>query len=242
MMLTQLPAKLEDGRVISGYFGSKSDSGPFGAFFVQGPCGTRLKIIASGAHKISEGWEHVSVSCEKRCPNWIEMCFVKDLFWAPEECAIQFHPPKSEYVNCHPYCLHIWKPPFEMPLPQSILVGPQMSNRDERGWRIPRKGTKSAQIYDMLLAGFSTTEIINQFCEVGTIRVLIHNIKNPEKHNKRARDWRGNNPGKAKASSISNHTKRHGAYSKYVMKLVKVLDISYTEAVALERKELEKMK
>lgn len=22
---------------------------------------------------------------------------------------LQFHPPKSEYVNLHPFCLHMWK-------------------------------------------------------------------------------------------------------------------------------------
>jgi hypothetical protein len=122
---TILPEKLEFGRITSGHFGSPHGSGPFGAFFVQGPQGQELKIIASGAHPISEGWEHVSISCPNRCPNWIEMCFVKDLFWQAEECVIQFHPPKSEYINCHPYCLHLWKPPFELPLPPSILIGPK---------------------------------------------------------------------------------------------------------------------
>ena len=28
---------------------------------------------------------------------------------AQDECVVQFHPPKSEYVNLHPYCLHLWK-------------------------------------------------------------------------------------------------------------------------------------
>lgn len=29
--------------------------------------------------------------------------------WGEEECVVQFHPPRSEYVNRHPYCLHLWK-------------------------------------------------------------------------------------------------------------------------------------
>ncbi len=125
-MRTILPMKLESGRVTEGHFASDCGSGPFGAFFVWSPIEKeKLKIIASGAHEISEGWEHVSISCVGRCPTWDELCFIKDLFWEPEECVIQFHPPKSEYINHHPFCLHLWKPPFEVPLPPSILIGPK---------------------------------------------------------------------------------------------------------------------
>lgn len=125
-MRTVLPDKLEAGRIRHGLHGTTAKHGPFGAFFVISPLSTRLKIIASGKHELSLGWEHVSVSLANRCPNWVEMCFVKkDLFWKPEECVIQFHPPKSEYVNYHPYCLHIWKPPFELPMPPSMMVGPK---------------------------------------------------------------------------------------------------------------------
>lgn len=58
-----------------------------------------------------EGWEHVSVSIKgiKRCPNWNEMCFIKDMFWGKEDFVMQFHPPKSEYVNIHSYTLHLWR-------------------------------------------------------------------------------------------------------------------------------------
>jgi len=79
------------------------------------------------------GWEHVSITIGQerpqknatRSPTWEEMCWVKDLFWNPEECVIQFHPPASEYVSCHPHCLHLWKPiGVELPLPNSLMVGP----------------------------------------------------------------------------------------------------------------------
>ena len=76
-------------------------------------------------------WEHVSVTVARkrsdptRCPTWAEMCFVKDIFWNKEDTVIQFHPPESEYVNAHPFCLHLWKPVFtDIPLPPSIYVGP----------------------------------------------------------------------------------------------------------------------
>ena len=68
--------------------------------------GRDLVVIASDWGE----WQQVSVSLKNRCPNWDEMCHVKDLFWNDEEECIQFHPKKSEYVNAMPYCLHIWKP------------------------------------------------------------------------------------------------------------------------------------
>ncbi|KRR21306.1 hypothetical protein CQ14_06565 [Bradyrhizobium lablabi] len=99
--------------------------GPAGAFFVMGPKGAELKIISSGLD-FEYRWEHVSVSTERRTPNWAEMCFVKDLFWREDECVVEFHPPKASYVDCHPFCLHLWRPiGVEFPMSPSILVGPR---------------------------------------------------------------------------------------------------------------------
>jgi hypothetical protein len=77
-----------------------------------------------------EGWEHVSVHVRhdqekaSRCPTWEEMCFVKDIFWSDEDTVVQFHPPKAEYVNCHPFCLHLWrKKNSNFETPPSVLVG-----------------------------------------------------------------------------------------------------------------------
>lgn len=72
------------------------------------------------------GWEHVSVSPYKHhiTPSWDDMCYIKSMFWNEDECVAQFHPPKSQYVNGMPNCLHLWKPAghdFEMP--PSVLVG-----------------------------------------------------------------------------------------------------------------------
>lgn len=82
----------------------------------------RLCVIASWGR----GWEHVSVSLADRCPTWDEMCHVKAVFWQPQECVMQLHPPEDDYVNCHPFCLHLWKPIGEdIPRPPSVMVGPQ---------------------------------------------------------------------------------------------------------------------
>lgn len=71
-------------------------------------------------------WEHVSVSLPNRCPNWEEMSFIKDLFFDEEDTVVQYHPKKSQHVNIHPYCLHLWGwNGGEFPCPPSILVGPR---------------------------------------------------------------------------------------------------------------------
>lgn len=70
------------------------------------------------------GWEHVSVSLQCRCPVWEEMCAVKAAFWEPEDAVLQIHPPESDYVNAHQFCLHLWRPvDGVVALPPSILVG-----------------------------------------------------------------------------------------------------------------------
>ena len=115
---------LEDGRVKHGPLASDESYGNNGAFTVRGPKGRTLNIIISDG----AGWEHASVSYYakhiRRCPVWDEMHWVKTLVWRDDECVMQLHPPQADYVNCHPYTLHLWKPiGQEIPRPPSILVG-----------------------------------------------------------------------------------------------------------------------
>jgi hypothetical protein len=84
------------------------DGADYGAFCVPFKA-VFLHIISSG-HDLESGWEHVSVSLDDRCPTWPEMCFVKNLFWPPEESVVQFHPPASKGINVHEFCLHMWRP------------------------------------------------------------------------------------------------------------------------------------
>lgn len=86
----------------------------------------QIQIIAS----TGMGWEHVSITLRerktfvKRCPTWAEMCYVKDLFWSEDETVMQLHPPKSEHINNHAYCLHLWRPiDVEIPMPDKLMVG-----------------------------------------------------------------------------------------------------------------------
>ena len=110
-------------RVKEGPLASEDRDGNNGVFSVHYiPKKIYLQIIASDGM----GWEHVSVSTSRRTPIWEEMCGVKDIFWDEEDCVVQFHPPKSEYVNCHKFVLHLWRPiDQEILRPPSILVGPK---------------------------------------------------------------------------------------------------------------------
>ncbi len=105
-------------RVVLPEFGKGDDHN--GIFVIPLKHGQRVRVIASNGM----GWEHVSVSRQDRPPLWDEMCQVKALFWDDEDCVIQYHPPRSEYVNNHPNCLHLWRPiGVTLPMPDSLLVG-----------------------------------------------------------------------------------------------------------------------
>ncbi len=125
-MKPTVPAILEQARILTGALGSNYLAGFNGMFQITGPNKIRLNILASNG----ASWEHVSVSLTqvnkyRRCPTWEEMCWVKDLIWQPEEAVMQLHPRHSEYVNCHPYVLHLWRPTnAAIPTPPTYLVGP----------------------------------------------------------------------------------------------------------------------
>lgn len=114
---------LEQYRYRTGSYASGTGD-DFGVFMIPGPFNNTLKVLASsGDASLGVEWEHVSVSLPNRCPNWPEMCFIKELFWDDEEAVMQLHPAKSTYVNNHPYCLHLWRPTAQaIPLPPQEAV------------------------------------------------------------------------------------------------------------------------
>lgn len=117
---------LERGRVHPDGFVKTKPGNMDGMFELIGPLRVWMRMISSG-HDLKYGWEHVSVSVkDRRCPIWEEMCFVKKLFWEDEEEVMQLHPKASEYVNHHPYCLHLWRPIGSViPTPPAVLIGPK---------------------------------------------------------------------------------------------------------------------
>lgn len=94
-----LPKEVEACRVA----GDPGDNN--GHFHIKCQSGSLSVRISNGG-----GWDHVSVSLKHRCPTWSEMCFVKSLFFKDYEWVMQLHPPKSENVNYHKFCLHLWRP------------------------------------------------------------------------------------------------------------------------------------
>lgn len=117
-------------------FGTTAANGQRGAFRIPHPLHPTilLFVIADegtrderGPLPLAEQWEHVSVHVEeasrKRTPTWAEMCLVKELFWDREDTVIQLHPPRSRYVNDHPYVLHLWRQVgVAQPLPPRVYV------------------------------------------------------------------------------------------------------------------------
>jgi hypothetical protein len=109
-MKSKLPDVVEKGRMK--YHGQPGDL--HGAFMI--PCGVERLRVISGPGSLWElggitgpPWDHVSVSLSFRTPLWEEMCYIKDLFFEPDEWVVQFHPAKSDYINDHPYVLHLWR-------------------------------------------------------------------------------------------------------------------------------------
>jgi hypothetical protein len=116
------PAKFaEVHRVKTEHMRSTRADGNNGAFKIPSPVRDQdiLYVVASDRG----GWDHCSVSLQMRTPIWKELCFIKDLFWGPEEIVIQYHPAASEYINQHYFVLHLWKPQFmTLPVPPINFV------------------------------------------------------------------------------------------------------------------------
>lgn len=135
-MLDPLPDIVERGRVTEVRLASDASFQGNGAFQIRHPEIRHMWIFIVS----SDGpeWDHVSVSLRRdrrsgtglapvlRCPTWEEMCFVKDWFFGPGETVIQYHPPRSEYVNYHPFTLHLWRPHnHPLPRPPTWMIGPK---------------------------------------------------------------------------------------------------------------------
>jgi len=113
----------EKYRVKTGSTDSKEDIGNNGHFIIKS---LKLTCIPNIICSDMEGWEHVSVSLPHRCLTWEEMCIIKAMFWSEDDFVVQMHPVKDDYVNNHPYCLHLWRKTNTNNFcekPPSILVG-----------------------------------------------------------------------------------------------------------------------
>lgn len=68
-----------------------------------------LYVIAS-TDTMEDGAKYLHVSCSypDRLPSWDDLKSVKDTFIGEDREAFQVLPRKKDYVNLHPYCLHVW--------------------------------------------------------------------------------------------------------------------------------------
>ena len=81
------------------------------------PIGTRqyikgkLQLLFSPIENHPDGlWKHASISHPLRYPDWNEILDVRYTFFDTNNDVFQVLPPKSEYVNFHPNCFHLWSP------------------------------------------------------------------------------------------------------------------------------------
>lgn len=126
--LNKLDEYRDKSAAIKRFYGSYGDDS-CGVFNIPSKIDQKpLRVIAAAG----EGWDHVSVSRKKRCPNWAEMSQVKALFFYPREMAIQFHVPEDQHINFHPFTLHLWRPwGRQIDLPPPEFVGPDNLDPEE---------------------------------------------------------------------------------------------------------------
>lgn len=133
-------------RIRTGDMASRDSDGNNGLFQLPPIIpGRNLLVMASDGL----GWEHVSVSILGRkqlTPTWMEMDHVRGLFWEDEDVVIQYHPKRSQHVNNHPGCLHMWRPlGVELPTPLMEMVGIKGVTPEETE-RLVKAGVRHADL------------------------------------------------------------------------------------------------
>lgn len=69
--------------------------------FIMGKC---FVIVA----KEDNCW-HLSISKKDKLPSYQNLKDARYKFLPNDVVMAQIFPPKSEFVNVHPYCLHLWE-------------------------------------------------------------------------------------------------------------------------------------
>jgi hypothetical protein len=107
-------------RIKTGMMRSEDTAGWNGCFLVPLEGDMWHVTISDGM-----GWKHLSIKNAQRrtLPTWNIMSRVKDLFFSDEEWVIQYHPAREDYINDHPWVLHLWRPlNEELPKPPVHLI------------------------------------------------------------------------------------------------------------------------
>ena len=78
----------------------------------------KLTVILEVEVVDAQLWAHLSVGggYVYRVPSWEELSWCKQYFLGDRR-AIQVLPPRDEYINLHPYVLHLYVPLEHSPIP-----------------------------------------------------------------------------------------------------------------------------
>ena len=82
---------------------------PLARAWINSELGLKV-LVTSDVMDDGSRWLHVSVSRRDRIPSWNDLKETKDMFIGRNAEAIQVLPRDRDYVNLHPFCLHLWSP------------------------------------------------------------------------------------------------------------------------------------
>lgn len=78
-------------------------------FYAYRQAKTGMNVIVSVMREEDEQrWLHVSLAYKTRLPSWDDIKMVKSIFIGDNRFAYQVFPPVDQYVNLHPFVLHLW--------------------------------------------------------------------------------------------------------------------------------------
>ena len=70
-----------------------------------------VRVLFSPNEQHLDGiWKHLSISLTHRYPTWDEILDARYTFFDENDDVVQILPPRSEYVNFHNNCFHLWSP------------------------------------------------------------------------------------------------------------------------------------
>lgn len=85
-----------------------------------------MTVISEVAAYQNRLWLHVSCAHPDKLPSWADLREVKTVFIGPKRLALSIMPSEAEYVNVHPYCLHLWSPLDHDPIPDFRRFEPKL--------------------------------------------------------------------------------------------------------------------
>jgi hypothetical protein len=85
-----------------------------------------MTVISEVAEYMNRLWLHVSCAHATKLPSWEDLREVKQVFCGPKRLALSIMPSETEYVNVHPYCLHLWCPLDHDPIPDFRRYSPEL--------------------------------------------------------------------------------------------------------------------